>query len=476
MNRRELIKTLGTTAAGVALLSKLNAMGYFASSELTKAAFGDDFLWGVATAAYQIEGAHNADGKGPSVWDTFSHGKKNIKTGETGDVSCDFYHSYAQDIDFIRQMNMQVFRFSTAWSRVLPQGTGAVNQKGLDFYHRVIDTCLEKGVQPWITLYHWDIPQALEDKGGWTNRDVIGWFSEYVDLMSRTYGDKVKNWMVLNEPLAFTALGYLLGIHAPGKKGFKNFIPAAHHTTLCQAEGGRIIRRNVNNANVGTTFSCSAIQPFKPKKVHVKSVVRWDAMVNRLFIEPAVGLGYPIKALPAIKKVEKYMLPNDEDSMKFDFDFIGVQNYTREIVRGNGIIPYMKGLEVPARKRQVETTEMGWEIYPEGIYEVLKKFAAYPNVKKLYVTENGCAFPDAVENGRVHDAKRVQFFKDYLAQVLRAKNEGVNVHGYFVWSLMDNFEWAEGYKTRFGLVHVDFKTQQRILKDSGLWFKELLGD
>lgn len=476
MNRRELLKALGATAVGIALLPQLKAMGYFAPAELTKSAFGDDFLWGVATAAYQIEGGHNADGKGPSVWDTFSHGKKNIKTGENGDVSCDFYNSYAQDIDFIRQMNMQVFRFSTAWSRILPQGTGAVNQKGLDFYNRVIDTCLEKGLQPWLTTYHWDIPQALQDKGGWTNRDVLGWYNEYVEVLTKAYGDRVKNWMVMNEPLAFTAIGYLLGIHAPGEKGFKNFIPAAHHTTLCQAEGGRIIRRNVKDANIGTTFSCSSIEPFKGKDVHAKTVERWDAMVNRLFIEPALGMGYPMESLPAIKKVEKYMLPGDEENMKFDFDFIGVQNYTREIARANFIIPYMKGLQVPAKKRHVETTEMGWEVYPEGIYKVLKKFAAYPNVKKLYVTENGCAFPDVVENGRVHDAKRVQFFKDYLAQVLRAKNEGVNVQGYFVWTLMDNFEWAEGYKTRFGLVHVDFKTQQRIMKDSALWFKEFLAD
>lgn len=476
MNRRELLKALGATTAGLALLPQLKAMGYFAPSELTKSAFGDDFLWGVATAAYQIEGAWNVDGKGPSVWDKFSQKKKNIKTHENGNEACDFYNNYAGDIDLIRQMNMQVFRFSTAWSRVLPQGTGQVNQKGLDFYHRVIDTCLEKGVQPWLTCYHWDIPQALEDKGGWTNRDVVGWFSEYVDLLTRTYGDKVKNWMVLNEPLAFSALGYLLGIHAPGKMGMGNFVPAAHHTTLCQAEGGRIIRKNVKGANVGSTFSCSAIEPVKDKPIHNKAAERAEAFINRLYIEPAVGLGYPMESLPAIKKVEKYMKAGDEEKMKFDFDFIGVQNYSREVVRGNFIIPYVQGLNVPAKRRHVETTEMGWEVYPEGIYKVLKKFASYPNVKKIYVTENGCAFPDVVENGRVHDPKRVQFFKDYLAQVLRAKNEVANIQGYFVWSLMDNFEWQEGYRTRFGLVYTDFKTQQRIMKDSGLWFKEFLAD
>lgn len=486
MDRRELLKNLA--AAGTALALSKYVKGFTTvgqlitppreisifNDELSKSAFGENFTWGVSTAAVQIEGAYLSDGKSESVWDTFSHGKGNIKTGENADVACDFYSRYAEDIGIVRQMNFNAFRFSLAWSRILPGGTGAVNQKGIDFYHRVIDQCLENNIQPWVTLYHWDLPQVLEEKGGWTNRDVIGWFSEYTDLCTRAFGDKVKNWMVLNEPLAFTALGYLLGIHAPGKKGFKNFFPAVHHAAMCQSEGGRIVRKNVRDANVGTTFSCSSVEPFSEKEKNKIPVERYDALINRLFIEPALGLGYPVKSLKPFSRIYKHTQPGDEEKLKFDFDFIGIQNYTREIAKYSPFIPVMKGKQVPAKERVPETTEMGWEIYPEGIYKMLKKFGAYGGVKKIYITENGAAFPDRVEGGKVNDEKRVKYFQEYLKQVLGAKKEGMNVQGYFAWSLMDNFEWAEGYRTRFGLVYVDFKTQQRIIKDSGWWFRDFL--
>lgn len=520
MDRREILKKLGLLGGsfalspylkGISLLNLPNNSPVFlpalsaSSDEIFKNLFGADFTWGVATAALQIEGAWNVDGKSPSVWDTFSHIKNKIKNGDNPDTACDFYHQYSKDIDIIKQLNFDAFRFSLAWSRILPNGVGEKNQKGIDFYNRVIDHCLEKGIQPWVTLYHWDIPQILEDRGGWTNWDVISWFNEYVDVCTRTYGDRVKNWMVLNEPLAFTALGYLLGIHAPGKKGFKNFYPAVHHAAMCQAEGGRIVRKNVKDANIGTTFSCSSIEPFSEKEKDKITVEKYDALINRLFIEPSLGFGYPVKSIKNLKKIYKYMKPGDEEKLKFDFDFIGIQNYTREIAKYSAFIPVLKGKQVPARKRVSETTDMGWEIYPEGIYKMLKKFAAYSGVKKIYVTENGAAFPDRVEEGKVMDEKRLNFFKEYLKQVLRAKKEGAplnppergnpkvpeagnvqgklpDVHrgggadiaGYFVWSLMDNFEWAEGYHARFGLVHVDFKTQQRIIKDSGLWFSDFL--
>lgn len=477
MDRRELLKRLGILGGVLALEPfslKIAGMTLFPDERLLRSSFGNDFNWGVATAALQIEGAWNEDGKSASVWDSFSHKKGNIKTGENPDVSCDFYHRYSEDVGLIKQMNFDAFRFSLAWSRILPNGVGEKNQKGIDFYHRVIDKCLENGIQPWVTLYHWDIPQVLEESGGWTNRDVINWFSEYADQCTRLYGDKVKNWMVLNEPLAFTALGYLLGIHAPGKKGFRNFYPAVHHAAMCQAEGGRIVKRNVPLANVGTTFSCSSIEPFSEKEKHAIAVEKYDALINRLFIEPSLGLGYPVKSIKQFRKIFKYMKPGDEEKLKFDFDFIGIQNYTREIAKYKWFIPVVKGKQVSAKKRNVETTEMGWEVYPEGIYKLLKKFGAYEGVKKIHVTENGAAFPDIVENGHVKDEKRMKYFQEYLKQVLRTKKEGVNVQGYFIWSLMDNFEWAEGYRTRFGLVHVDFKTQQRILKDSGYWFMEFL--
>lgn len=477
MHRRDVIKKLGAAVAGVWLAPYVKGMHPLLWTRPFSAAdFGADFLWGTATAAYQIEGAWNVDGKGPSIWDTFSHRRGKVHGRENGDVACDFYHRYPEDIALVKQLNFDVFRFSTAWSRILPQGTGSVEQRGIDFYHRVIDSCLEQGVQPWLTVYHWDLPQALQDKGGWGSRDSVGWFAEYTDLLSRTYGDKVKHWMVLNEPVAFTAVGYLLGIHAPGKRWPRNFLPAVHHAALSQAEGARIIRANVPDARIGSTFSCSPVEPFNGKPVHDEVVKRMDVLLNRLFLEPALGLGYPMDDLPMLRRLEKWMLPGDEAKLACDLDFHGLQHYTRSVVRGRRVVPYVKGTLVHPRRMdpKPEITEMGWEVHPEGMYTMLKYFAKYPGVREIIVTENGAAFPDVVEQGRVHDQRRIAFYQDYLAQVLRAKREGVHVTGYFCWTLMDNFEWAEGYRTRFGLVHVDHATQQRTIKDSGLWFQEFL--
>ena len=451
---------------------------FFQQNEFSKSDFGKDFLWGVATAAAQAEGAWQQDGKGPSIWDTFSHKPGNIKTGENGDVSCDFYHRYEEDLALLKSLNFNVYRFSLSWARLLPEGTGTINQKGLDFYNRVIDQCLALGIQPWITLYHWDLPQALEDRGGWTNRDIVDWFSEYVHLAARSYGDRVKNWMVLNEPLVFTALGYMTGEHAPGKKGFKNFLPAVHHATLCQAEGGRILRDNVPGAQVGTTFSVSHIEPVKDLPKHRKAAARMDALMNRLFIEPALGMGYPTASLPFLNKIwKKIAQPGDEERVKFDFDFIGIQNYFRTVAKKSLLPPVLWAKDVPPGKRGIpeeDLTDMGWEVTPEGMYNILKQFAAYDGIRKIIVTENGAAFPDSVEKDNVHDDRRLQFYKEYLAQVLKAKKEGVPVQGYYCWTFTDNFEWAEGYHPRFGLVYVDYETQHRIVKDSGKWFKDFL--
>ena len=477
MERRKVLRLffVSSLAAVIAPKYSFTQFNQLEKLDFSSLDFGTDFKWGVATAAYQIEGAHTIDGKSPSIWDTMSHKKGTIKTGENGDIACDFYHSYEKDLDLLKSLNMTVFRFSIAWSRILPNGSGTPNQSGLDFYHRVIDACLARGIEPWITLYHWDLPQILQDKGGWKNRDAVMWFSEYANLLTKTYGEKVKNWMVFNEPSAFTALGYLIGYHAPGLKGLKNYLPTVHHVCLCQAEGGRIIRKNVANANIGTTFSCSHVDVFKSEERDGNTANRWDVLLNRLFIEPALGMGYPTESLPILRKLNKYIQPGDLEKLQFDFDFIGVQNYTREVVKANAFIPYMKGLEIkPVKRDAKEITEMGWEVYPEGIYKILKQFAAYPGVKKIFVTENGCAFPDEVVNGKVNDTKRIDFYQRYLKEVLRAKKDGVNVGGYFSWTLLDNFEWSEGFKPRFGLVHVDFKTQKRIIKDSGYWFKDFL--
>lgn len=474
MDRRKFIRNTALTSMGLFLVPQsLKALTL--DVPYTKADFGEGFKWGVATASYQIEGAYDADGRGMSIWDTFSHKKGKIKTGENGDVACDFYHRYPDDIANVKKMNMDVFRFSIAWTRILPDGTGKINQKGIDFYHRVIDECIAQGVEPWVTCFHWDLPQALQDKGGWTTRDIIGWFSEYMNIITKEYGSKVKNWMVLNEPMAFVAVGHLMGMHAPGYISLKKFYKATHYASMCQAEGGRIIRANVPGANIGTTFSCSAVMPKSDSGPDVKAAKRMDALVNRLFIEPALGMGYPVDGWKKLKNIYKYVEPGDEEKLKFDFDFIGIQNYTR-IMTYFTLIPIVWANRVKPKKLAgpEDITDMGWEVYPEGIYKVLKQFSAYEGVDKIIVTENGAAFPDTVKEGRVHDEQRVKFYQDYLANVLKAKQEGVNVQGYFCWTLMDNFEWAEGYMPRFGLVHVDFATQQRTIKDSGLWFKEFL--
>jgi beta-glucosidase len=441
---------------------------------LKRASFGPDFAWGVSTAAFQIEGAHDAHGKSESVWDVFSSKKGKILNADHARVSCDFYNRYQEDIDLIKQLNIPNFRFSISWSRLLPDGTGNVNQAGVDYYNKVIDYCLKQGIEPWVTIYHWDLPQILEQKGGWTNREVVNWFSEFVTLCAKSFGDRVKYWMVMNEPMVFTGAGYFFGIHAPGRSGMKNFMPAIHHVVLSIAAGGKILRRLLPDAQIGNTFSCSQIEPLTNKPRDVAAAVRVDALINRLFIEPILGMGYPVKDLPVLKNLQKYILPGDEDNMKFDFDFIGVQNYTREIIRSSFFTPYVGARIVKAEKRNVELTAMRWEVYAPSIYHMIKKFDAYPQVRNVIVTENGSAFPDEVTDSEVNDPKRLQYLQDYLGQVLKAKNEGCNVNGYFVWTLTDNFEWAEGYHPRFGLIHVDHSTQKRIIKKSGRWFADFL--
>jgi len=482
MKRRDWIKLAGVSGSGLLLSgyknfgnSKMKVAKKQANIafDLRKADFGPNFKWGVAAAAYQTEGAWNLDGKGESIWDHFSRKSGKIERGENADTAADFYHRYEEDIDLIKSMNFNVFRFSLSWPRILPEGTGKVNKAGLDFYHRVIDKCLSVGVEPWITIYHWDLPQALEVQGGWANRKIVGWFSEFADLVTREFGHKVKNWMVLNEQFSFLAGGYLAGHTAPGRHTIRGFLKAVHHSALCNAEGGRIIRRNVDGANVGTTFFTSYIEPLDGDEKNVEAAKRIDAGINRLFIEPLLGMGYPEAELPVLKKIRKYFEPGDEERMVFDFDFIGIQYYFRAVVE-KSIIPYVQAKEVTAAERGVLANEMGYEIYPEGLYQVLKKYSGYEKIPRLLVTENGACFPDFWEEGEVHDADRIAYFKDHLAAVHKAKMEGANVDGYFVWSPTDNFEWDKGFRTRFGLVYVDFKTLQRTIKDSGLWFQRFL--
>lgn len=436
--------------------------------------FGENFFWGISSSAPQTEGATNVGGRGNSIWDDFSRKRSKIRNGDTPDIATEFYLRYKEDIQLVKKLGLKNFRISISWSRILPNGEGEVNLEGIQFYHRVFDECLNNGIQPWVTLYHWDLPAALERQGGWTNRKILEWFEQYVSICGREFGNKVRYWMILNEPMVFTGAGYFLGVHAPGKKGIANFLKSMHHAVLCQSIGFRTLKTLVPDSVIGTTFSCSYITPYSNSKRDQQAALRIDALLNRTFIEPSLGLGYPIEVLPFLKKVRRYMMSGDDQLMKAEFDFIGIQNYTREVVANSYYIPYLQAKLVPADKRKVFYTQMDWEVYPEAIYEMIKKFDSYSGVKKIIVTENGAAFEDELLHGKINDLHREQFIRSYLEQVLKSQKECTKIGGYFIWSLTDNFEWAEGYQQRFGLIYVDFKSQQRYLKNSAYWYQKFL--
>ncbi len=438
--------------------------------------FGNDFLWGVAISAAQNEGAYNVDGRSLSVWDTFARRQGKIKGSDKPYNCCDFYYRYKDDLLLVKALGFKVFRFSISWSRILPEGIGRVNKEGIAFYNKVIDECLLLGLVPYVTLYHWDLPQVLEKEGGWASHQLLKWFNRFVTVCAEEFGDRVKDWIVLNEPMGFTSLGYMIGKHAPGKIGLDYFLPAIHNAVMAQAEGGRILRHLVPKAHIGTSFSCSEVLPYTNRDIDIQAAKRADILLNRLFVEPALGRGYPED--PNFAFLDKLILHNKAwkyiDRMAFNFDFIGIQNYFALTVKHNPLIPYLQASEVSAKTRKVPCTAMGWEINADSFYRIIKRFWLYGSVKEIIISESGAYFKDDIVNGVVNDAHRIQYFQDYLQAMLKAKQEGINVKGYFAWTLMDNFEWDEGYKARFGLVHVDFKTQLRTIKNSGYWWRGFL--
>ncbi len=436
--------------------------------------FGEDFVWGSAGSAFQTEGFLEADGRSPSIWDVFSTKPGKIRDGSSVGRATEFYQRFETDLDLIQNMNFGAFRFSVSWPRLIPGGTGRLNDPGADYYQRLIDSCLERGLTPWLTLYHWDLPQVLQDRGGWTNRDVIDWFTEYAGQAARLFGDRVKHWVVLNEPMAFTSLGYLLGRHAPGRKGMKFFLPAVHHAALCQAEGGRVLRGEISGATVGTSFSVSTFLPARNTEKDCLAASRLEAAMNRLFLEPSLGLGYPLDRIPALQDLEKHMKQGDSEKLAFDFDFIGLQYYFR-LMAAHSWIPPFHIREVPAGKRDVVTNCMGYEIYPQGIFNILKSFAEYKGIRKIVLTEAGVCLNDVPDDsGKISDTARINYYCKFLESMLLAKRIGVPLAGFFAWAATDNFEWAEGYAARFGLNYVDFTSQKRIMKASGEWFREFL--
>lgn len=451
------------------------------NADLRASDFGADFLWGAATAAYQIEGAHDADGKGPSIWDEFSRRGK-IKNGHTGDVACDHYHRMPADVALMGDLGLGAYRFSISWPRVLPDGTirGGVNEAGFDFYKRLCDQLQERGIRPFATLFHWDLPLALERAyGGWLDRRIIDDFAEYSALCVRKLGDRVKDWIVLNEPFIFILLGYGVGYFPPGRIGLKKFLKASHHALVAQGRAARAMRELRSDLNLGTTNSTLAGYPARDTDADRRALARHDAFFNRLYVDPVVGRGYPTGELPVLKRMERrYARPGDMETIAFDFDFQGINHYSRKIVRSARYIPWLKFRELPTASGAPRTA-MGWEVFPAGLHQILEKFSAYPEIPALYITENGSAWDDRVTltdgERRVHDPERTQYLQDYLAQCLRSVREGGKLRGYLAWSLLDNLEWREGYDRRFGLVHVDFEDGlQRTVKDSGRWYREFL--
>ncbi len=447
--------------------------------------FPDGFAWGAATAAYQIEGAWNEDGKGESVWDRFAHTPGNVLNGDNGDVACDHYHRWPADIRLMQSLGLQAYRFSAAWPRILPTGRGPVNQAGLDFYSRLVDGLLEAGITPFVTLYHWDLPQALQDAGGWTNRATAEAFVEYTQALSGALGDRVKHWITHNEPAVAANLGYWIGVHAPGEKDLGKALRASHHLLLSHGWAVPVLRQNSPGAEVGITLSLNVAVPASPSAADHVADRQSDGLWARWYLDPLFGRGYPadivadaiqLGGLPA-EGLAGLVQPGDLEAVAVPCDFLGINYYTRNLSRSRTLDEMDN--EAPnvfqAPKTPYTWTEMPWEIYPQGLYEVLMRVHLHYKPRKFYITENGASFSDAPNaEGRVADTRRLNYLRDHFAAARKAIAHGVPLAGYFIWSLMDNFEWGYGYSQRFGSVWVDFATQERILKDSALWYRGVI--
>jgi beta-glucosidase len=444
--------------------------------------FPEGFAWGTATASYQIEGAVREGGRTPSIWDTFSRTPGKVAHGETGDVAVDHYHRYPQDVGLLADLGVTHYRFSLAWPRLQPEGRGGINAEGLGFYQRLIDELLAHDIQPWITLYHWDLPQPLEDAGGWPARDTAERFAEYAALAHGELHDRVRYWTTLNEPWCSAFLGYASGRHAPGRQEPAAALAAVHHLLLGHGLAVRAMRAADPRSELGITLNLTPVDPASPSSADVDAARRVDLVSNRIFLDPLLHGSYPQDLRSDVADLSDlaFVRPGDAEVIATPIDVLGINYYTRTVVRATGGDgpPHPDALawvgsehDVEPVKRGLPTTAMGWEIDPQGLYDTLTRVQREYGPKPLYVTENGAAFPDTVTgDGKVSDADRIAYLDGHFRAARRAIDDGVDLRGYFVWSLMDNFEWAAGYDKRFGLVHVDYDTQERTLKDSGRWF------
>lgn len=435
--------------------------------------FPEGVRWGTATASYQIEGGWNEDGKGESIWDRFAHTPGKIQTGETGDVACDSYHRWREDVALMREMNLDSYRFSIAWPRIQPEGRGPANAEGLDYYARLVDDLLEAGIRPFPTLYHWDLPQALDDAGGWPARDTAERFAEYAAIVARSLADRVDGWMIFNEPSVFTTLGYVLGVHAPGRTDLDAFLRATHTVNLAQGAAFRALRSVRGDLRIGTAFNMSACEPAGDDPADREAAERWHRLMNVWFLETALHGRYPEAFVDGNPTDRMGVRDGDLELVKAPLDFLGINLYNRTLVKAHPEDPNGLGaLPVGATGgNDGPRTDFDWEVWPDALHDVLVRITRDYDRPVLEVTENGCSYGDGPDaEGTVNDVRRIDFHRGYLAAVARAIEAGADVRGYHVWSLMDNFEWAEGTSQRFGLVHVDFETGKRTVKESGRWY------
>jgi beta-glucosidase len=440
------------------------------------------FLFGTATAAFQIEGSPRADGKGASIWDTFSHAPGRIVTGENADVACDTYVDPERDLALMTELGLNAYRFSIAWSRILPEGRGQVNQKGLDYYRRLVDSLLDRRILPFITLFHWDTPQALQDLcGGFAGRDTAYYFADYAETVVKALGDRAKHWITLNEPWEHAALGYFLGSHAPGRHNPFTYFRVAHHELLGHGLAVERIHSASPDARVGITLSLTPIFPATSGSKDIAAAEVADQFLNDFFLDGIFKGSYPNPLWKKIGIVRPKVHAGDMEIISRPVDFLGVNYYSREFARAVWYVPFLGAWvdEADTGGREavingVQYTDAGREVYPPAFYDILMRLKTEYGNPMMYITENGASFTDKLENGQVHDPLRVSFLEGYMSEAARAIRDGVNLKGYFIWSLVDNFEWNSGFSKRFGLVYVDHTTQQRVIKDSGYWVKKMI--
>ncbi|HOJ98903.1 MAG TPA: GH1 family beta-glucosidase [Termitinemataceae bacterium] len=437
--------------------------------------FPKDFIWGAATAAYQIEGAWNEDGRGPSIWDTFSQNSANIADRQPGNVAVDHYHRYQEDIELMRFLGIHNYRMSLSWSRIFPEGRGRVEQRGLDFYNRLVDSLLSADIKPWITLYHWDLPQALQDQGGWTNRDTVAAFAEYVDQVTRSLGDRVKHWMTFNEPWVASICGNLLGVHAPGSKDIQTTLAVAHGMLLGHGMGSRIVKTNVRDSMVGIVNNLAWIEPATNTETDRAAAHRWDGAYNRWFMDSIYKGSYPEDMLTWFGRLVPEIRQDDMKLISTPTDFLGLNYYTRRLVHYDPENPFIQANQT-YRSHTPRAEFEEFEDWPEGLYHTLCRIRDEYGNPPVYITENGTTTLDEIsDDGCVHDPVRVDYLRRHFSAAHQAITEGCQCKGFFVWSLLDNYEWAFGFTKRFGLVFVDYTDNlHRIPKDSAHFFRQVI--